>query len=175
MGRSGIAAHIYLLHFSTFSTCQLHTHLGELVGKVEVDGCRLIVPVACGFQQVGQSIVLVGKVQFFIQGIPRRDGGGLLVLPIEGSFGSPCRAIVGIGSGFTIKADTNGIACFELAAHPVYRVFADPRPRLFAHLRRECDATYLQRVFAFGQRRAVLSRFVLRTGGEQQCRHEAIH
>ena len=153
--------------------------------SISVGACSTLMVIVCTCPTVmGTSASSVTCTKLFPSLLTRKvlaaskcpsNGDRFFVFPIEGSFGSPCRAVVGIGGGFTIKTDTNGIACFELAAHPICLVFADPRPRLFAHLCREADAAYLQWIFAFGQRRAVLCQFVLRTGGEQQCRHEAIH
>ena len=52
-------------------------------------------------------------------------------------------------------------------------VLANARPRLLARLCGDADAAYLQGVFAVGQGVALLGQFVLRAGGEQDCRHEA--
>ena len=113
-------------------------------------------------------------------GIPGGDLGSLRALPINGRFGFHCDIsriihIYYIDARFLIVANAHAylVTVRPVAAHAVRFVFCHACPRLFARLGGDADAAYLQGVFAVGQSRALLRQFVLRAGGEQDCRHEA--
>ena len=121
-------------------------------------------------QHIHQALILAAEVQCAIRsGIPGSDFGSLGVLPIEGSTGSPCAAIVSISGCFTIETNGNGIIRLPHTAATVC-AFANARPRLFTALCGDADAAYPQGVFAIGQSVALLGQFVLRAGSKQQAK-----
>ena len=157
-----------------------HAQLGQLVLELQGNG-RLVAARAGAVQHVGQAIqILKLKVHTAcLGGIPGSDFGSLGVLPIDGLIGgdgdiSRIIHLYYIDARFLIvtNAHPNAFIALEYAAAAV-GLLGHARPRFLTRLCGDADAAYLQRIFAVGQSRALLGQFVLRAGGEQDCRHEA--
>ena len=103
----------YIYSFNIYHIgCSLdyHSYLGKLVLELQVNRSVVACVVCRGPQHIHQAVILAAEVQCAIRsGIPGSDFGSLGVLPIEGSTGSPCAAIVSISGCFTIETNGNGI------------------------------------------------------------------
>ena len=160
---------------------QLHTHFGKGMGEAERYWCVEIGSrLRC--QQVCKFLSLLVKFNRFAarRGVPCQNRLAVsLACPISGriAFGyNQASSLIGVCAGRTVAyLYLYLIAVIPMAAAPVI-VFAHPclrrtgTPRLLVHIGGDAHAAYLQGVFAFGQDACLFRQFVLRAGGEQECR-----
>ena len=192
-----ITRHGYIYRFNICHIgCSLdyHSYLGKLVFELQVNRSIVACIVCRSPQHIHQAVNLAAEEQCAIRsgiplaaeeqcairsGIPGSDLGRLGVLPIDGLIGFHCDIsriihLYYIYARFLIVADAHAypFPALEYAAAAV-GLLGHARPRLLARLRGDAYTAYLQGVFAVGQGVALLGQFVLRAGGEQDCRHEA--